>query len=300
MSFLRAAMEKAHRIETEGELEDYFKPKHYAWLTNPDKRFSKHALEHAQRVLAGETQRERSQRFSPSSIGTPCERELLFSFGGAPKLPSQPSSEDKMESGTFEHIRWQMEGLSAGWLDLVEVWVHSPEMQCGGSADGRGDDGSLFEFKNTAAHLYQGIKFKSGSAKHYAADMTHKHRLQMEAYWLVDEVQAATQGVEPYFRKVGSLVYQDRDSKDVFEIRVKHDPGLRREVEEILNSAVGWVDLNQLPAMLEGCHKVITPGQFPSPKEQKVFDRCAYREHCPTARTVFPGLPAARRRGAGR
>lgn len=280
------------------DLEPFYSPRHYAWLGLPERKrqWSVGALELARAVLANEFTHERSMRVSPSSLGTDCEREILFSYGGAPQQPRPAKIEDVMGSGSFEHLRWQMEGLSAGYLVDAEVWMHSAALRCGGSLDGIGSDSSLFEFKNTASHLYEAISKGpehlaralkreaegTGSAAAYAAHMVRKHKMQMETYWLLDSMQET-----PRLSTKGSLVYQDRASKDVFEIRVQTHPGRRIEVHRILEGLHDWIDLNQLPDMLVGCEKAMGYGDSaPSAKERTVYGRCAYREHCPTAQTV--------------
>lgn len=259
---------------------DYYAPRHLAWLLD-QQPWSAAALEHARKYLAGEYAHERTLRFSPSAMGSECQREMLFSWIGAPKLPNTPQNEDKAESGTFEHLRWQMEGLTAGWLAEAEVWMHAEELRAGGSLDGIGDDGSLFELKNTAPHLFEPISTGKGRAREFAAKMVRKHKLQMECYWLIDSLQPT-----PRLSGFGSLVYQDTGSKDVYEIRIRQSDERRAEVHQILEALHGWVDVDLLPDMLEGCWAAVTTGESPTGPEKGVYDRCAYRKHCPTATTV--------------
>jgi hypothetical protein len=262
--------------------EDYYLPRRAAWLRKPESErgWTPEALAFASAVLAGTFQHERKHRVSPSSMGTECERELLFGYAGAPQVLRPPLNEEKMGSGSFEHLRWQMQGLTAGFLDECEVWMHSEELRCGGSADGVGDDGSLFEFKNTAPHLYKAIVEDRGSARDYGRKMHYKHRLQMEAYWLIDSLQP-----EPRLSEWGSLIYQNRDTKEMKEFRIRTTPELRNEVHRILEGLHDWIDLDELPDMLEGCIKVLTAGN-PSDKELRAYGQCPYREYCPTAHSV--------------
>lgn len=281
---------------SEPPAEPYYTTRHIRWLELGKREWSPAALAHAEAVLSGGLKMPRERRVSPSSIGGDCERELLFSFGGAPKLPSPPKSEDVMESGEFEHLRWQMEGLSLPFLQAAEVYLHHEGLRCGGSIDGLGVDHSLFELKNTAPHLFQAIAKGSeylqraldreargeGSAAAYAAHMLRKHKLQMEAYFLVDSLQPS-----PILNGWGSLVYQDRESKDTYEIRLQSNPGRRKQIHRILESTHTWVDLNELPDMLEGCAAAVgLVDRRPTTKEQTIYDRCGYREWCPTAKAV--------------
>jgi hypothetical protein len=309
---LREVIAKAHgEIRTkelpvtaeEKVFPDYAKPRHDAWLERPESErgWSEQAIQFAYDALRGTFKHERSARISPSSIGDECERVLLFGYAGAPKLAFPKANQEKMDAGTFHHLRWQMEGMSAGYMTAGEVWTHSSALRCGGSADGRLDDGSLFELKTTGGHLYDAVskgqayldavlaefdRTGKGSAAVYAANMHAKHKLQMEAYWLVDEIEAEAQGRERYFTDWGSLVYQDPgDPARVYEVRMHASPARRREVHRILEGLHDWIDLNELPDMLEGCAKTVR-GESVTDKQLRVYSSCPYREFCPTATRV--------------
>lgn len=268
-------------------LDNYYYPRHIAWLKRQEKEraWSPAALEHARKVFIGAYQKPRENRISPSAFGGACDREVLFSFGGAPKLPSRWENEELMVDGSFDHLKWQMEGLSAGYLGAVEVFLKSEDLRMGGSLDGVGADHSLFELKNTAEHLFKAISTGKGTAKKYALGMVAKHKLQMEGYWLLDQVCPGPRILTDY----GSLVYVNRaNPSDVYEVRMKTDPGRRRQVEAILEGLHDWIDLDELPDLLEGCQATFGwLDRQPTQSERTVADRCKYREHCPTATTVI-------------
>lgn len=265
-------------------LDPYYFPRYIAWLKRPEseRRWSASALEHARKVFAGEYAKPRENRISPSGFGGKCLRETLFSFAGAPKLPSPWQSEALMEDGGFDHLKWQMIGLSAGFLTDVEGFRHVPELRLGGSRDGVGDDDSLFELKNTAEHLYKAIVTGNGSAANYARDMVEKHKTQMEAYWLLDEL---TDGVLAPF---GSLVYVNRaNPADIHEVRIRPSEERRAKVHAILEEAHDYIDVDELPDLLEGCQASLGwLARSPTSSEQTTYSRCQYREHCPTATSV--------------
>ena len=279
-------------------LDPFYKPLHLEWLGNQRPwRSSPAAVQHWMNLIDGTYEHPRRGRVSPSAMGDACERAMLFSFGGAPELPAPEESEDVMESGTFEHIRWQMEGLTHPFLVEAEVWAHDEDLRCGGSMDGIGIDGSLFELKNCAPHLFAPIakgwdylmaaqakaeRTGIGSSANYAASMVRKHVTQGEAYVLLDSLQP-----KPRLNGIVSVVYQDRSSKAVFEMRFESDERRRREVHAILASLHDWIDLDELPDMLEGCHKAITPGLAATQKEKTVYERCQFRDHCPSATKVM-------------
>lgn len=265
-------------------LDDYFRPAYERWLRNQTLHSSK-AVEHSNKVFTGKYQHERKGRLSPSGFAGECDREVLFSFAGAPKIPGPISNEAVMEAGNSDHLRWQMAGLTSGFLSDCEGWSFVEDLRFGGSMDGVGADGSLFELKNTAPHLFKAIATGKGNAVDYATKMVRKHKLQMEAYWLLDELQP-----NPKLQPLGSLVYQDRASKEIFEVRLTPNPERRQEVHAILESFHDWIDIDQLPDLLPGCQAVLGHVErSPTEKEQVVFNRCAYRQWCPiTERLSIP------------
>ena len=302
MTALREILNKANGVVAAPKLDqdrifaDYFVPKHKAYMELPEseRRYSDRAVEHMVKAVTGGYKQPRQGRLSPSSIGTDCERELLFAYAQAPQSPRKPREQEVMDAGTMEHIRMQMVGLSAGYLDDVEIFVHEPSLRCGGSADGRGDDRSLWELKNTAGHLFDPIakgpnylaaalererKTGKGSADAYAAKMVVKHKLQMETYWEVDRVAAALAGREPFFSEWGSLVYMHREKKTFYEIRIRSSASRRKTVQAIIESATGWIDIDQLPDRLIGCQNVID-GEPVSDKEKRRFQTCHFAGIC--------------------
>lgn len=277
----------------------YVIPRHDAWMERPEseRAWSPAAVEFAHLVFQGHFKHERPGRISPSALGDDCERLLLLGFGGHPQLPFPKANAEKMAVGEFHHLRWQMEGITAGYMQppvgqdwAGELWVHSESLRCGGSADSRLDDGSLFELKSTASHLFKALREQRGSALNYVMGMHAKHKIQMEAYWLVDEVGAAERGQPRLLTDWGSLVYQNADDPaQLLEFRLHSSPSRRKEVHRRLEGLHDWIDLNDLPDMLEGCRKAVTPGENPTDKELTVYNRCSQRESCPMATSVVVG-----------
>lgn len=303
MTALREILNKAHGVTAAPKLDqdrifaDYFLPKHRAWMELPEseRSYSDRAIEHMVKAMTGGYKQPRQARLSPSSMGTDCERELLFAYAQAPQSPRNVREQEVMDAGTMEHIRLQMVGMSAGYLSDVEIFVHEPSLRCGGSADGRGDDGSLWELKNTAGHLFDPIAkgpnhlaaalerertTGKGSADAYAAKMVIKHKLQMETYLYVDAISAQLSEREQLFSAFASLVYMHRESKRFYEIRIQSSESRRKTVQAIIDSATGWIDIDTLPDRLVGCEKVIG-GEPVSDKEKRRFQSCPYAALCP-------------------
>lgn len=97
-----------------------------------------------------------SGRFRPSMIGDKCDRKQWLSFMGYPSEPPSPTLRTIFDIGTWSHYRWQMWGLSEGWLADIEVPV-STDYSVSGSADGITDDGAVFEFKTTNPRTFAQI-----------------------------------------------------------------------------------------------------------------------------------------------
>lgn len=285
-------------------LPDYVLPRHYAWMGRPEKerRWTQEALQYAGEVMAGTYIHERQSRFSPSGIGSACSRETLFSFGGWPKQPFPLLNQEKMDSGVLDHLRWQMEGLSAGYMTHGETWVFFEGLRMGGSADARLDDGSLFELKNTGDHLYKAAlelqrppsqrrrpQDLRGIPLEYFTGMHLKHLLQIEAYLELDRLAAAENGTDRMFTDYASLVYQATTSKECTEFRIKSSPVRVALLHTYIGELLEYVDSNTLPEMLDGCDRHVfgaAVGKAATEKEITVFKRCPYRDTCPQAATV--------------
>lgn len=275
-------------------------PRHNAWMQLPESQrvWTPEAISFASLVHQGKLKHERKGRVSPSALGDNCERALLFGFAQAPQVPFPRENAEKMYAGEFHHLRWQMEGLSAGYMKRGEVWLHAEALRCGGSGDGLLVDGSLFELKSTAEHLFKCAREMTKAPEDrnpqrfnswdYFMGMHRKHKLQMEAYWLVDEVGAAERGEPRVLNDWGSLVYQDAGNPgNIVEFRLHSAPTRRTEVNRILESLHDWIDIKDLPDMLDGCRKAVfgaQEGEEPATqKEVTVYDRCPFREICPNA-----------------
>src|SRR3954470_1649699 len=89
--------------------------RHEKWITGSDHPpYSQRAIDFAQAQL-GKPDRKREGTLSASSLGD-CERYQQFVYLGMPKLLPDAKGAARMANGTFMHLRWQMEGLTEGWL----------------------------------------------------------------------------------------------------------------------------------------------------------------------------------------
>lgn len=266
-------------------------PAHKDWLRRPE-RERKHtaaALEHAAVVHSGGYKHPREMRVSPSSVGDVCTRRVLFSYGGHPQAVEEPRKIDLMDLGSVLHLKWQMEGLSAGWLATPEVWgavdveqltaaaaalevadTSRPVVtvaKMGGSADGELTDGSLFELKTVGAWKFGKVRKRADPS----------HLLQMEAYWLIREILGNTNGVW----QLGSLVYVNRESGEYKEWRIHTSASRRLALFRWLEEYDGYIAVDELPDMHPTCSEELRVG-----KVDGMYGGCRYRATCPAAERV--------------
>ena len=124
---------------------------HEQWLArshNAD--YSQEALEFAGKVLSHEVggARSRNTRFRSSAVGSCARRQVLKAIGVSEKSTIDGKLANIFQTGNFLHLKWQMAGLTAGWLAEAEVSADAPDLNFGGTLDGILDDGSGFEFKS--------------------------------------------------------------------------------------------------------------------------------------------------------
>ena len=65
-------------------------------------------------------------------------------------------------------------------------------------------------------------------------------------------------------------------------------------IEASLPGLHDWIDLDELPEMLDACRKSVfgvQPGEALTDKEAVIYARCPYRLHCPSATRVFTPRP---------
>ena len=170
---------------------------HYEWLERLEEEQmpSAKAMAHVVRALLRDFKHERSGRFSPSSMGE-CARRIVFGYAGAPQLPPDVDNQEMMDHGTISHLKWQIEGLTMGYMQEAEVWVHDPDLMVGGSLDGVLHDGSVFEEKTSSMFVYNKIVLDQKQPK-------WEHLLQVHTYFLLTGADWA------------SVVYEDRSYRAV-------------------------------------------------------------------------------------
>lgn len=172
-------------------------------------------------------------RIRPSSIGDTCARKQLLSYHGYRSDPFDKQTSAIAESGTFRHYRWQLVGLSMGWLRDIEVKVSYAPWLLAGSLDGWCIDDSVFEFKSVASTKYGRIKV--------AGKPLPAHEMQLRGYMIATGARA------------GSLVYEDRNFAEFMEFRIHRDPEEERSLNSLMTGLVEHIQANSLPPIKPGC-----------------------------------------------
>ena len=172
--------------------------RHDAWMReNSNPVYSEQALEFAREALAAQARpRDRRGTISSSSLGT-CWRKQQFTFLGVPEEPPPPKLAGIFQNGTFMHIRWQMAGLTEGWLQAVEVPVGDNPYRLSGTMDGIAYEDSVVEFKSCNSNAFRQV---------LSFGPQHGHEYQLGTYLL-------TSG-----RNKGVFVYEDKNTQEYTEI----------------------------------------------------------------------------------
>lgn len=225
---------------------------HYDWmeLTDPERIPSEKALVHMIKVMLQQYKHPRKHRFSPSSMGE-CARRLVFGWAGMPQIPSDPELDEMAGHGNTAHLRWQVEGLTLGYMKEAEVWVEDKDLMSGGSMDGRLVDDSIFELKTKAPGVYNRVVIDNRIP-------IYENLLQVHNYFLLSGADWA------------SVVYEDRAYGNFHEFRIARDSKLEREVIRRLNSYRRYVEDDLLPPVLADCEL----------RMGKVYKQCPYRKDC--------------------
>lgn len=226
--------------------------KHEQWLTkNSNPVYSKDALEFAREALAGTFQNRKRMRFRASSVGM-CQRKRTFAALGM----QEPQTIDSklaniFHTGNFLHLKWQMAGITAGWLRAAEVALDKPEINFGGTLDGVLEDGSGFEFKtiNSRGHTFTW------------KDPKPIHVRQVHSYMYLN----------PEIDKF-SIVYENKDTAEWRELRVNKDPEIIKNIDrEIMHLNQAWEE-QKLPPVLDQCAQ----------RTGTEYRNCPFRDVCLT------------------
>lgn len=222
--------------------------RHEDWIVQNDHPvYNQHALELAAHELS-KKDRVRRGTLSASSLGE-CERYQQFVFMGMPKLPMDAKNAAKVQNGSFMHLRWQMEGLTAGWLAQAEVPVKSDAYHLMGTMDGVNYDGSILELKSINSN---------GFSRVAAFGPLHPHLFQMATYMLCSA------------REKGVFLYENKDTQEYTEVVV--DPDDLPMTEVLIKAEKMWESTQRkvLSEPLSDCMD----------KKGWKYNSCPFRDRC--------------------
>jgi hypothetical protein len=210
--------------------------RHERWLNaNPEITWSEKAKEHAFRVfnnLVGGN-RERTPVFRASGAEQ-CPRRRVFAQQGAPLTPeAQETNPNIFATGNFLHLKWQMMGLTEGWLEEAEVPAQRDDIRLGGTMDGILYNGNLFEFKTINSRGFSWV-MKSGPKQ--------GHLFQTHYYM---ELNPEMEGV--------SVIYENKDDNNWREFWVPRDPAITLQVQKDVEYLNECVDSRVLPPVKPDC-----------------------------------------------
>jgi hypothetical protein len=219
-----------------------------AWLVENDHPvYSTLALSFAHKALQ-QRDRKRKGTISASSLGE-CARYQQFVFLGMPKLPMDPRNVLKVTNGAMMHLRWQMAGLTEGWLRDAEVPVHDELLKLTGTMDGLLYEGSILELKSINLNGFSRVKTYGPLIPHL---------FQMATYMLCTEISR------------GVFIYECKDNQEYEEI-VVNAADLPLE-EAAMRAGAMWAHLNR-EELYEPLEKCIDQDGW-------VYRSCPFRDRC--------------------
>ena len=226
------------------------------WLIeNANPRYSERAIQFSDDFLRGKVGGNRKNRelhFRASGMGK-CPRRRVLERIAHKGISEDFSSEQSntFATGNFMHRKWQMAGLTEGWLTDVEVPVLAPDQDLAGTMDGRIYDNSLFEYKTINSRGYRWVT-SQGQAN-------HDHKLQTGAYKILDPSLTAA-----------SIVYENKETGEWREYRTYFTDELMDEVYSELEMLRTAVATQKLPPIKPKCID----------KEGMEYRRCPFRDSC--------------------
>lgn len=225
-------------------------PRHDEWMkSNGNPKYSDAALKFgAEQMALQATPRDRRGTFSASSLNT-CYRKQQFTFLGMPELPPTPKTAGIFQNGTFMHIRWQMAGLTEGWLWEGEVPLPENSLNLSGTRDGVAYDGSVVEFKSINTN---------GFARVNTFGPKEDHLAQVGTY-------VAAGGHDKAI-----LIYEDKNTQEYKEFVIPAEELPLKEIEMQAHNIQNLTRAEQLHEPLSSCLA----------KEGYRYTSCPFRDRC--------------------
>jgi len=226
---------------------------HEKWVAeNPDPVYSPEAQAFAAGQLAGITgsMRRRKRMFRASAAGT-CKRRQVLAYIGHPQRKEEITSTlgNIFATGNFLHLKWQMQGLTAGWLIEAEVPMDKPEINAGGTADGKLVTKGGFEFKSINDRGFTYVMTYGPKLDHQDQTDNYMYLGDMDHY---------------------SIVYENKNNGEWREFRREREEANMRRVAERFDELNTFVSDRRLPKVLDDCQA----------ETGVQFRQCPFRDTC--------------------
>lgn len=179
-------------------------------------------------------ERDRSGYWSASSAGR-CSREQQFTYLGFPgRKRNDVQSQNIFDNGDFLHLRYQVAGIIAGWLQDAEVPVslNIGNIRVKGTMDGMLSWGEVLELKSINSR---------GFAEIIDLGPKHLHKLQATAYMMAADVG------------ITRFVYENKDRNTNAEFVFYRTPEWEQEVTEQWQLLTELTKEQMLAARLHDC-----------------------------------------------
>ena len=223
------------------------------WLSLPDyqRPFSPEALEHAQKALSGQIGGKRSRKTPYRSSGTgTCSRKRHFQAEDVVKREMTDSHlHNIFATGDYLHLKWQMMGLTEGWLTAAEIPVQTEDGLLSGTMDGLIWDDSILEFKSINDNGFKNV---------VAFGAKELHLKQTHAYMLCADKDKA------------SIVYENKNDQDWIELRVYRDEKIIELIENEIDELNDQYNNEELKEPLSDCQM----------KTGSIYRDCPFRDVC--------------------
>lgn len=225
-------------------------PRHDEWMKcNSNPTYSKDALDFGMAQMAAQAvPRDRSGTFSASSLNT-CRRKQQFTFLGMPELMPSSKTAGIFQNGTFMHIRWQMAGLTEGWLWEGEVPLPENSLGLSGTRDGVAYDGSVVELKSINTNGFARVNTFGPKEDHLAQAGTY----------------VAAGGHDKAI-----LIYEDKNTQEYKEFVI---PAEELPLKEIETQAWEIQDMTKAEQLYEPLSSCLA-------KEGYRYTSCPFRDRC--------------------
>ena len=226
--------------------------RHENWLThNSNPQYSDEAINFAKDQLEGKTgsQRLRKKMFRASAAHD-CKRKQLLNIAGVEqKREIESRLSGIFQTGNFLHLKWQMSGLTEGWLVKAEVPVDRDELNAGGTMDGVLYTGGGFEFKSINDR---------GWGRVTSFGPLDAHIAQVHNYMYLGDVD--------HF----SVVYENKNTGEWREFKVQRNESLIDAARDGFDDLNNMLDEQILPNALADCKD----------RQGSTYRNCPFRDVC--------------------